>query len=93
MKTIFTILALTLIISSGAFAQAKSVESKTTIKEVSAPTAKQAAPEGHYCSYCKMNYPESHFPCIMKAIKGKVDAAGRVSFTEGQPIGGIQKIY
>ncbi|RZK57809.1 MAG: carboxypeptidase regulatory-like domain-containing protein [Pedobacter sp.] len=68
---------------------AKTVSEQAKIRETSHTVAKEAAPEGHYCSYCKMNYPESHFPCIMKAIKGKVDAAGKVSFTAGQPIGGI----
>ncbi|WP_316785639.1 hypothetical protein [Pedobacter frigiditerrae] len=64
-------------------------QTNTSVKETTGSVTKQAAPEGHYCSYCKMNYPESHFPCIMKAIKGKVDAAGKISFTAGQPIGGI----
>jgi hypothetical protein len=69
--------------------KAANQQTNTSVKETTGPVAKQAAPEGHYCDYCKMNYPESHFPCIMKSIKGKVDAAGRVSFTAGQPIGGI----
>jgi len=90
MKKLFTTLALTLCISLSVLAQANKVANQTsTIKEATNPVAKQAAPEGHYCSYCKMNYPESHFPCIMKAIKGKVDAAGKVTFTAGGPIGGI----
>lgn len=86
MKRIFTTLALTIGIALSAFAQANKVAVKPATVS---PAAKQAAPEGHYCSYCKMNYPESHFPCIMKAIKGKVDADGKVSFSPGGPIGGI----
>lgn len=51
---------------------------------------RKQAPEGHYCDYCKLNYPESHFPCIMKSIKGKLDVtSGEVTFVAGQPIGGI----
>lgn len=90
MKTLFSTLALTLIFSIGVFAQAQRVTNKTSIgKEVANPVAKQATPQGHYCDYCKNNYEESHFPCIMKSIKGKIDATGHVSFVDGNPIGGI----
>ncbi|WP_293304695.1 carboxypeptidase-like regulatory domain-containing protein [Pedobacter sp. UBA5917] len=51
---------------------------------------KTSLQEGHYCEYCKLSYPESHFPCIMKSIKGKLDAAtGEINFAAGQPISGI----
>ncbi|MBO9675937.1 MAG: hypothetical protein J7577_21010 [Sphingobacteriaceae bacterium] len=64
----------------------------TTLAEIqqSAIVSKVRLPKGHYCEYCKLNYPESHFPCIMKSIKGKLDAAtGEINFTAGQPISGI----
>ncbi|WP_316824350.1 hypothetical protein [Pedobacter miscanthi] len=64
----------------------------TTLTETQQSTIplKTKAPEGHYCEYCKLSYPASHFPCIMKSIKGKLDAAtGEINFTAGQPIGGI----
>ncbi|WP_412467189.1 hypothetical protein [Pedobacter sp. KLB.chiD] len=66
---------------------------KTTPKAIATKENTQVrkqAPEGHYCDYCKLNYPESHFPCIMKSIKGKLDViTGEISFVAGQPIAGI----
>ncbi|MFD2583017.1 hypothetical protein ACFSR6_10995 [Pedobacter vanadiisoli] len=64
----------------------------TTLTEIQqgAAVSKAKLPKGHYCEYCKLNYPESHFPCIMKSIKGKLDAVtGEINFTAGQPISGI----
>lgn len=62
----------------------------TATKEINTQQLKTQVPEGHYCDYCKLNYPESHFPCIMKSVKGKLDVAtGEISFEGGQPIGGI----
>jgi len=77
-------------ISFTVLAQVKRAATSTAIKEVNTTQLKTQAPEGHYCDYCKLNYPESHFPCIMKSIKGKLDVTtGEVSFVAGQPIGGI----
>jgi len=79
-------------ISFTVLAQVKrtATQTSTATKEESTPQLKTQAPEGHYCDYCKLNYPESHFPCIMKSIKGKLDVStGEVSFVPGQPIGGI----
>lgn len=64
----------------------------TTLTETQqlAIQSKTKTSDGHYCDYCKLNYPESHFPCIMKSIKGKLDAAtGDINFTAGQAISGI----
>ncbi|KQM74875.1 hypothetical protein ASE74_02525 [Pedobacter sp. Leaf216] len=78
-------------ISLTLLAQVKRSTTQTSdIKETNTQQLKTATPEGHYCDYCKLNYPESHFPCIMKSIKGKLDViTGEVSFAAGQPIGGI----
>ncbi|WP_316847715.1 carboxypeptidase-like regulatory domain-containing protein [Pedobacter psychrodurus] len=77
-------------ISFTVLAQVKRAATSTETKEVNTSQLKTQAPEGHYCDYCKLNYPESHFPCIMKSIKGKLDVTtGEVSFVAGQPIGGI----
>ncbi|ARS42545.1 hypothetical protein CA265_23940 [Sphingobacteriaceae bacterium GW460-11-11-14-LB5] len=71
-------------------AQVKRTSTSTETKETNTQPLRVQAPEGHYCDYCKLNYPESHFPCLMKSIKGKLDVAtGEVSFVAGQPIGGI----
>ncbi|MGM9477703.1 carboxypeptidase-like regulatory domain-containing protein [Pedobacter sp. GSP4] len=81
-----------LCISFTVFAQVNrtATQTSTIIKETAPVQLKTAAPEGHYCDYCKLNYPESHFPCIMKSIKGKLNVTtGEVSFVAGQPIGGI----
>ncbi|MBB6237687.1 hypothetical protein HDC90_002309 [Pedobacter sp. AK013] len=78
-----------LCISFTILAQVKRSSTSTETKENTQQLRTQA-PEGHYCDYCKLNYPESHFPCIMKSIKGKLDVTtGEVSFLAGQPIGGI----
>jgi len=78
-------------ISFTVLAQVKRTATQTlTAKETNTQQSRAQAPEGHYCDYCKLNYPESHFPCIMKSIKGKLDVTtGEVSFIAGQPIGGI----
>jgi hypothetical protein len=78
-------------ISFTVLAQVKRTATQTsTAKEINTQQSRAQAPEGHYCDYCKLNYPESHFPCIMKSIKGKLDVTtGEVSFVAGQPIGGI----
>ncbi|WP_431292988.1 hypothetical protein [Pedobacter sp. P26] len=78
-------------ISFTVLAQVKRTATQTsTAKETNTQQSRVQAPEGHYCDYCKVNYPESHFPCIMKSIKGKLDVTtGEVSFVAGQPIGGI----
>jgi hypothetical protein len=81
-----------LTISLTVLAQVKRTVTQTSTenKEVNTSQLKTQTPEGHYCDYCKLNYPESHFPCIMKSIKGKLDVTtGEVSFVAGQPIGGI----
>jgi len=92
MKKCAAIAVFLLSISFTLFAQVQRTATTTssTIKETAPQQLKTAAPEGHYCDYCKLNYPESHFPCIMKSIKGKLNVAtGEVSFVAGQPIGGI----
>lgn len=78
-------------ISFTVLAQVKRTATQTlTAKETNTQQSRAQAPEWHYCDYCKLNYPESHFPCIMKSIKGKLDVTtGEVSFIAGQPIGGI----
>ncbi|QDW27833.1 hypothetical protein FFJ24_024515 [Pedobacter sp. KBS0701] len=78
-------------ISFTVLAQVKRTATQTsTAKETNTQQLRAQVPEGHYCDYCKLNYPESHFPCIMKSIKGKLDVTtGEVSFVAGQPIGGI----
>lgn len=78
-------------ISFTVLAQVKKTATQTsTAKEENTQQSRAQGPEGHYCDYCKLNYPESHFPCIMKSIKGKLDViTGEVSFVAGQPIGGI----
>ncbi|WP_406825151.1 hypothetical protein [Pedobacter sp. KACC 23697] len=78
-----------LFISLTILAQVKRTATSET-KETNTPQLRVQTAEGHYCDYCKVNYPESHFPCIMKSIKGKLDiTTGEVSFVKGQPIGGI----
>lgn len=91
MKKCAAIAVFLLSISFAVFAQVQRTATTTsTIKEAAPQQLKTAAPEGHYCDYCKLNYPESHFPCIMKSIKGKLNVTtGEISFVEGQPIGGI----
>ena len=92
MKKCAAIAVFLLAISFTVFAQIQRTATQTTstIKEVAPQQLKTAAPEGHYCDYCKLNYPESHFPCIMKSIKGKLDVTtGEINFVAGQPIGGI----
>ena len=92
MKKIITTVAFVLNISFTVLAQANSaatIQTKETVKETSQNLKVEGA-EGHYCDYCKGNYAQSHFPCIMKAIKGKINAkTGAVEFVAGQPIGGI----
>jgi hypothetical protein len=79
-----------LTISLTVLAQVKKTTVQTSTETKEAQQLRTQAPEGHYCDYCKLNYPESHFPCIMKSIKGKLDVTtGEVSFVAGQPIGGI----
>ncbi len=81
-----------LFISLTILAQVKrtATQTSTAIKETNTPQLKTQTSKGHYCDYCKLNYPESHFPCIMKSIKGKLDVTtGEISFTAGQPISGI----
>ncbi|SDH13294.1 hypothetical protein SAMN05421827_12450 [Pedobacter terrae] len=79
-----------LFISLTILAQVKGTAIQPATKETNTQQLRKQAPEGHYCDYCKLNYPESHFPCIMKSIKGKLDVTtGEVSFVSGQPIGGI----
>ncbi|MFC1225675.1 prealbumin-like fold domain-containing protein [Pedobacter sp. BG31] len=79
-----------LFISLIALAQIKKTATSPAIKATNTQQLKAQAPEGHYCDYCKLSYPESHFPCIMKSIKGKLDVtSGEISFVAGQPIGGI----
>ncbi|MBE5319581.1 carboxypeptidase regulatory-like domain-containing protein [Pedobacter sp. MR2016-19] len=90
MKERAIIAAFLLCISFTIQAQVKRISTSTERKETNTQSLRNQAPEGHYCDYCKLNYPESHFPCIMKAIKGKLDVTtGEVSFVAGQPIGGI----
>ncbi|MNK84617.1 Cna protein B-type domain protein [compost metagenome] len=92
MKKCAAIAVFLLSISFALFAQVQRSATSTSsaIKEAAPQQLKTAAPEGHYCDYCKLNYPESHFPCIMKSIKGKLNVTtGEVSFVAGQPIGGI----
>ncbi|QIL39934.1 hypothetical protein G7074_12060 [Pedobacter sp. HDW13] len=92
MKKCAAIAVFLLSISFAVFAQVQRTATQTSsaIKEAVPQQLKTAAPEGHYCDYCKLNYPESHFPCIMKSIKGKLNVTtGEVSFVAGQPIGGI----
>lgn len=90
MKKISIAIVIILYASVNAFAQVnKTSDQKRTINPVSSSVAKQATPQGDYCSYCKTNYPDSHFPCIMKSINGKIEADGNVSFRPGEPIGGI----
>jgi len=70
-------------------AQSKTTSTVIATNENTQQLIKQA-PEGHYCDYCKLNYPESHFPCIMKSVKGTLDVTtGEISFMAGKPIGGI----
>ncbi|WP_293787640.1 hypothetical protein [uncultured Pedobacter sp.] len=77
-------------ISLTVLAQIKTTAPSIATKEKNTPQLKTQAPEGHYCDYCKLNYPEPHFPCIMKSIKGKLDVTtGEISFAAGQPIGGL----
>ncbi|WP_293743251.1 hypothetical protein [uncultured Pedobacter sp.] len=79
-----------LFISLIALAQIKKTIVSPAIKATNTQQLKAQEPEGHYCDYCKLSYPESHFPCIMKSIKGKLDVtSGEISFVAGQPIGGI----
>lgn len=79
-----------LFISLTILAQVKGTATQTATKETNTQQSRKQVPEGHYCDYCKLNYPESHFPCIMKSINGKLDVTtGEVSFVSGQPIGGI----
>lgn len=91
MKKLAAMAVLLSCISITVFAQVKRMATPTSlIKETAPAQLKTASPQGHYCDYCKLNYPESHFPCIMKSIKGKLDVTtGEVSFLAGQPIGGI----
>ena len=90
MKERAIIAAFLLCISFTIQAQVKRTSTSTESKETNTQSLRTQAPEGHYCDYCKLNYPESHFPCIMKSIKGKLDVTtGEVSFVAGQPIGGI----
>ena len=92
MKKIITTVAFVLSISFTVSAQANraaTIQTKETVKEIGQNLKVEGA-EGHYCDYCKGNYAQSHFPCIMKAIKGKINAkTGAVEFVAGQPIGGI----
>lgn len=79
-----------LFISLITLAQIKKTIVSPAIKATNTQQLKAQEPEGHYCDYCKLSYPESHFPCIMKSIKGKLDVtSGEISFVAGQPIGGI----
>ena len=90
MKERAIIAAFLLCISFTIQAQVKRTSTSTESKETNTQSSRTHAAEGHYCDYCKLNYPESHFPCIMKSIKGKLDVTtGEVSFVAGQPIGGI----
>lgn len=91
MKKIIITVAFALGISFTSLAQANrtATQTKETVKETSQSLRVEGA-EGHYCDYCKGNYEQSHFPCIMKAIKGKINAkTGTVEFVAGSPIGGI----
>lgn len=92
MKKIITTVAFVFSISFTVSAQANRaavMQTKETVKETGQNLRVEGA-EGHYCDYCKGNYAQSHFPCIMKAIKGKINAkTGAVEFVAGQPIGGI----
>ncbi|RBQ05338.1 carboxypeptidase-like regulatory domain-containing protein [Pedobacter miscanthi] len=88
MKKRAVIAAFLLFTSFIVLAQVKN--STLTETQQSAKPSKTSVQEGHYCEYCKLSYPESHFPCIMKSIKGKLDAAtGDINFTAGQPVAGI----
>ncbi|MEH3112068.1 hypothetical protein [Pedobacter terrae] len=79
-----------LFISLTILAQVKRTSTSTVTRETNTKQLKTQVSDAHYCDYCKLNYPESHFPCIMKSIKGKLDViTGEVSFMAGQPIGGI----
>lgn len=92
MKKCAAIAVFLLAISFTVFAQVQktATQTTTTIREAAPQQLKAAAPEGHYCDYCKLNYPESHFPCIMKSIKGKMDVStGEINFVPGQPVGGV----
>lgn len=91
MKNLIITVAFTLAISFSALAQAnRSAIQNKTVETTTAQSLRVEGAEGHYCDYCKGNYEASHFPCIMKAIKGKINArTGAVEFVAGQPIGGI----
>ncbi|KQC00491.1 hypothetical protein [Pedobacter sp. Hv1] len=91
MKNIIITVAFALGISFTSLAQANrtATPTKVAVSETSQSLRVEGA-EGHYCDYCKGNYAQSHFPCIMKAIKGKINAkTGMVEFVAGEPIGGI----
>ena len=91
MKKLSIIPALLLLNMLNLLAQEQRLTNRTTEENriVNSGIQKNAIPEGRYCDYCKQNYPEAHYPCIMKAIKGRTDAAGKITFVAGQPIGGI----
>ncbi len=43
-----------------------------------------------HCDYCKADFPETHFPCVLKAVNGRINTrTGRVEFASGQAIGGV----
>lgn len=91
MKNLIITVAFTLAISFNVLAQAnRTAMSNQEIKTTTVQGLRVNGTEGHYCDYCKGNYEASHFPCIMKAIKGKVNAmTGAVEFVAGQPIKGV----
>lgn len=46
--------------------------------------------ELQHCDYCKADFSTSHFPCVLKAVKGRINtSSGRVEFAIGQPISGL----
>ncbi|MEE1945980.1 carboxypeptidase-like regulatory domain-containing protein [Pedobacter sp. KR3-3] len=54
------------------------------------PIESTGAPKDQYCDYCKADFPETHFPCLLKVAKAKINTRnGRVEFAIGQPITGI----
>ncbi|WP_199137138.1 carboxypeptidase-like regulatory domain-containing protein [Pedobacter sp. ASV12] len=46
--------------------------------------------KNQYCDYCQADFPDSHFPCLLKMTKAKINSrTGMVQFATGQPIAGV----
>lgn len=49
-----------------------------------------AVVKNQHCDYCQADFPDSHFPCLLKTAKAKINSrTGMVEFAIGQPIAGI----